>query len=331
MNEGRNGGWGRRPGVYTTEGMTPTQQFLTPILKTWVGVPGSIIMAGLCLVWALWLTPPNSALLVAVLVLACFGVYAGFLGLHALTRRDKEKAGWALLVGVSIAILIALVATRQKTWWGMDPKTWRRIAENIGIFSVQWVFALGGIAGGAHGVYWFRKETVMPHEPTGADYVNNRRLDFDKEKYYNELKHAAMEARIIELQEEVNALEFDLMTAKASPLVNAAEVSKHQRSHYLWQLAVCQMLLAGEINGVPGHTQGTWCPGGMTEYTLPLTSTKVPEAMVKHVYRAMRQLKVGDLAVMTSRSNKTFFTLGVPPLLAVGAIIHVPVWKGFTT
>jgi hypothetical protein len=328
-------GFGRIPGVYSQDPSTPAAQFAVPFLRTLVGIPLSILMSGLGAAWFIWLIPPKSALLIAVFALACGLVTTGWLGL--LARAEQVRATdddavrlhisrqvSAFLACVGIAALIWGVGGLSKTWWGLPPRTWSAATGNIGLYTTQFMLAIGLFVGGSFGIYWYGKETVTPHELVGEHYIAHEVLEWDKEKYYDQRAWTYEKA---ELQEEISALKLDLLAAQSRPLVNAAEVSRHQRQPLQWQLAVAQLLLAGEMG--LGHSRNSLVPGGSPVHTLPLTGTRVTDAFVRHIYRQLRDIKVADMPVMTSAGNRTGFTAGVPIMLAVGAIERVSVWRGF--
>lgn len=328
-------GFGRIPGVYSQDPSTPAAQFAVPVLRTLVGIPLSILMVGLGAAWFIWLIPPDSAVAIAGLVLACGFVAAGWLGLLAraeqiqavdddAVRLHVNRQVAAFLACAGMALLIWGLGGLSKAWWGLPVRTWQTVVQNVGLYTVQFTISAALVLGGGFGVYWFGKETIRPHELVGEHHIAKLALDWEKERYYDGRTWVAEKA---EMQEMIRALEHDLVAANARPLVNAAEVSKHQRQPLLWQLAVAQLLLAGEMG--LGHSQSKLCPSGSPVHTLPLTGTRVTDAFVRHVYRQLRDIRVADMPVMTSAGNRTGFTPGVPIMLAVGAIERVSVWRGF--
>ncbi len=330
----RGFGFGRTPGVYSQDPSTPGAQFTVPFLRTLVGIPLSILMMGLGAVWFIWLIPPQSALVFALVVLACGFVGTGWWGLLARVEQvqaDSDDVRFhinrqlsAILACIGIAALMWGVGGLRKTWWGLPPRTWGTVTANIGVYTAQFVLSVGLCIGGGFGIYWYSKETIRPHELVGEHSIAPEVLDWEKEKYYDQRAWTVKKA---EMQEEIQDLKHELVASNARPLVNAAEVSRHQRQPLLWQLAVTQLLLVAEM-GLK-HTQAGLCPGGSPIHTLPLTDTRVTLAFVKWVYRHLRTIKVADMPVMFSEANITGFTPGVPILLAIGAIGKVPVWKGF--
>ena len=319
----------RRPSVQTTETIDIPTQFWLPLLKA-LGAGIFYMLAFVSLGYLAWITPAGAALDVAWVLTAAGAIVLAIVGIAncQTSKEGTKRTIWLTVKAVYAFLLVVLLGT--VSWYFMRlPTAWWKLAPpwpRAGILVwLEYGVGVFGLSAGILGAYIFTRETILTFELTGLDRVLMRK--FEAEQDWKE-ERTGLYVQVEELTTEVRSLELDLTASNSRPLVNAAEVSNHQRQPLLWQLAVAQLLLAGEMG--LSHTQNGLVPGGSPVHTLPLTSTRVTDALVKHVYRNLRTIKVADMPVMTSAGNKTGFTPGVPIMLAVGAIERVPVLPGFS-
>jgi hypothetical protein len=290
MDRGRGGGmmgWMgmmRRPSVTTTETIDIKSQFVLPLLKS-LGAGIFCMLAFVSLGYLAWITPAGAALDVAWVLTATAAIVLAIIGIAncQTSKEGGKRTVWLTVKAVYAFLLVILLG--GVTWYFMRlPTTWWKLAPpwpRSGILVwLEYGVGVFGLCAGVLGGYWYIRETILVFELTGLDRVLMRK--FEAEQEWKE-ERAGLYAEVEELTVEVRSLELDITASNARPLVNAAEVSKHQRQPLLWQLAVAQLLLAGEMG--LGHSRNSLVPGGSPVHTLPLTGTRVTDAFVRHVYR----------------------------------------------
>jgi len=198
------GGMFQQPSHRVIEEGGPRDQVGVPILKAWVGLPGSICIAGLGLIWWLYLVPPDAALTFLAVIFASGAVAAGWIGMSPYLvldlstvsddHRDKinTRAQWALTAFAGAGGLTWLMGQMPKGWWGVDATTWDVLTSSMFVYALQFVVSIALFFGGAFGAYWFQKEIRIPWELTGRDKavhsLEMAKLAFEQEKWHYDIE-----------------------------------------------------------------------------------------------------------------------------------------------